>query len=281
MGHGSRAVTKPAERGSGGRMTEARAAGDPFEALGDANRREILRLLSGGDKPVQEIADAMPISRPAVSRHLRLLKDAGMVAERAQGTRRIYHLQERGIARGPGVPGAGLGRGGRPFPAAGREHRAGRAGPSDRAAADVVRRRLLGRARVHRVDLRDRHVVACRPHRDRPADARRRPAGRRRRADLRAHARRRRARLGRGDGLEPADPAGLPLAPAARPRRRDRGGDPVRRPRRRRRPGSRSSTAAGNGWARAAAHWRDRNRRGLGDPAAALPGRIAPTKGDR
>jgi DNA-binding transcriptional ArsR family regulator len=68
-----------------------------FEALGDANRRQILRLLSEGDKPVQEIADAMTISRPAVSRHLRLLKDAGMVAERAEGTRRIYHLRERGL----------------------------------------------------------------------------------------------------------------------------------------------------------------------------------------
>jgi DNA-binding transcriptional ArsR family regulator len=73
------------------------APGDPFEALGDNNRREILRLLSDGDKPVREIADAMSISRPAVSRHLRLLKDAGMVAEEAQGTRRIYHLQEQGM----------------------------------------------------------------------------------------------------------------------------------------------------------------------------------------
>jgi DNA-binding transcriptional ArsR family regulator len=78
-------------------MIEAHASGDPFGALGDANRREILRLLSSGDKPVQEIAAAMPISRPAVSRHLRLLKDAGMVAERAEGTRRIYHLQEQGL----------------------------------------------------------------------------------------------------------------------------------------------------------------------------------------
>lgn len=69
-----------------------------FEALGDANRRRILRILSDGGKPVQDIADAMTISRPAVSRHLRLLKDAGMVAERAQGTRRIYYLQERGTA---------------------------------------------------------------------------------------------------------------------------------------------------------------------------------------
>jgi DNA-binding transcriptional ArsR family regulator len=65
--------------------------------LGDTNRREILRLLSAGDKPVREIADAMSISRPAVSRHLRLLKDAGMVAEEARGTRRIYHLQEQGM----------------------------------------------------------------------------------------------------------------------------------------------------------------------------------------
>jgi DNA-binding transcriptional ArsR family regulator len=76
---------------------EAPLPGDPFEALGDPNRREILRLLSAGDKPVQEIAEAMTISRPAVSRHLRLLKDAGMVAEQAQGTRRIYHLEEEGM----------------------------------------------------------------------------------------------------------------------------------------------------------------------------------------
>ena len=78
-------------------MAHVPAAGDPFEALGDPNRREILRLLSGGDKAVREIADSMTISRPAVSRHLRVLKDAGMVAEQAQGARRIYHLQERGI----------------------------------------------------------------------------------------------------------------------------------------------------------------------------------------
>src|SRR6201996_3612052 len=78
-------------------MAAAERSGDPFEALGDPNRREILRLLSGGDKPVQEIAAAMPISRPAVSRHLRLLKDAGMVAEVARGTRRIYHLEAEGL----------------------------------------------------------------------------------------------------------------------------------------------------------------------------------------
>jgi DNA-binding transcriptional ArsR family regulator len=78
-------------------MVETAAAGDPFEALGDPNRREILRLLSNGDKPVRDIAAAMTISRPAVSRHLRLLKDAGLVAEQPEGTRRIYHLQDEGM----------------------------------------------------------------------------------------------------------------------------------------------------------------------------------------
>jgi DNA-binding transcriptional ArsR family regulator len=70
---------------------------DPFEALGDPNRREILRLLGQGDKAVTELADAMPISRPAVSRHLRLLKQAKLVTEQAEGTRRIYHLREQGL----------------------------------------------------------------------------------------------------------------------------------------------------------------------------------------
>lgn len=78
-------------------MPAARRAGDAFEALGDEHRREILRLLSAGGMSVGRIALALPISRPAVSRHLRLLKDAGLVAEQAQGTRRIYHLQEGGM----------------------------------------------------------------------------------------------------------------------------------------------------------------------------------------
>jgi len=78
-------------------VAASQAAGDPFKALGDPNRREILSLLGHGDKSVQEIAAALPISRPAVSRHLRQLKEAGLVAEKPQGTRRIYHLQEQGM----------------------------------------------------------------------------------------------------------------------------------------------------------------------------------------
>lgn len=76
-------------------------AGDPFEALGDPNRRAIVELLGadpGSGRSVGELAGALPISRPAVSRHLRLLKDAGLVVEEPRGTRRIYRLHDEGLA---------------------------------------------------------------------------------------------------------------------------------------------------------------------------------------
>jgi DNA-binding transcriptional ArsR family regulator len=79
-------------------MSAAQAADDPFAALGDPNRRRIVALLAARERSVQELADAMPISRPAVSRHLRVLKDAGLVGEEAVGTRRIYRLHDAGIA---------------------------------------------------------------------------------------------------------------------------------------------------------------------------------------
>lgn len=72
------------------------AAPDPFAALGDPNRRRIVELLAAGARSVGELAGEMPISRPAVSRHLRLLKDAGLVREDAEGTRRIYRLHGEG-----------------------------------------------------------------------------------------------------------------------------------------------------------------------------------------
>jgi DNA-binding transcriptional ArsR family regulator len=71
--------------------------GDPFDALGDPNRRAIVELLAAGDRSVGELAGELPISRPAVSRHLRLLKEAGLVADRAEGTRRLYRLDDEGI----------------------------------------------------------------------------------------------------------------------------------------------------------------------------------------
>jgi DNA-binding transcriptional ArsR family regulator len=68
-----------------------------FDALADGHRREILAMLRQGDRAVHEIAEELPISRPAVSRHLRLLKEAGFVEEEAVGTRRLYHLKGEGV----------------------------------------------------------------------------------------------------------------------------------------------------------------------------------------
>ena len=77
-------------------MTESlhRAA---LDALGDPNRRAIIEILSGGGRSVQQIADQLPISRPAVSRHLRVLKGAGLVADQPDGTRRVYQLRDEGV----------------------------------------------------------------------------------------------------------------------------------------------------------------------------------------
>jgi DNA-binding transcriptional ArsR family regulator len=73
------------------------AIADPFEALGDPQRRTILRLLGERERSVGELAAAMPISRPAVSRHLRVLREAGLVGEEPRGTQRIYALRATGI----------------------------------------------------------------------------------------------------------------------------------------------------------------------------------------
>lgn len=70
---------------------------EALDALGDANRRAIVEILSHGGRSVQQIADELPISRPAVSRHLRLLKGAGLVDDRPDGTRHIYELRGEGV----------------------------------------------------------------------------------------------------------------------------------------------------------------------------------------
>jgi DNA-binding transcriptional ArsR family regulator len=70
---------------------------EALDALGDPNRRAIVEILSHGGQSVQEIADQLPISRPAVSRHLRMLKGAGLVSDEAEGTRRVYQLRDEGI----------------------------------------------------------------------------------------------------------------------------------------------------------------------------------------
>ena len=71
--------------------------GDGWAALGDRTRRAIVVSLAERPQSVGELAAELPISRPAVSQHLRVLKDAGLVAEHASGTRRIYELNAAGV----------------------------------------------------------------------------------------------------------------------------------------------------------------------------------------
>jgi DNA-binding transcriptional ArsR family regulator len=68
-----------------------------WDALGDRTRRAIVLHLSEGPRAVGDLATYLPVSRSAVSQHLKVLKDAGLVAEEAAGTRRIYHLNEAGV----------------------------------------------------------------------------------------------------------------------------------------------------------------------------------------
>ena len=71
---------------------------DRIGALGDPTRRAIFELLGERARPVGEIAAQLPVTRPAVSQHLRVLKDAGLVTDRAEGTRRIYSVDPAGLA---------------------------------------------------------------------------------------------------------------------------------------------------------------------------------------
>jgi DNA-binding transcriptional ArsR family regulator len=65
-------------------------------ALGDPTRQAIVELLAGGPRAVGELAERLPVSRPAVSQHLKVLKEAGLVSDRAVGTRRLYQLDPAG-----------------------------------------------------------------------------------------------------------------------------------------------------------------------------------------
>ena len=74
------------------------AYGQALQALGDPTRRLVLEQLRDGPRAVGEIAARLPVSRPAVSQHLRVLKEAGLVTERQNGTRRLYRVDPDGLA---------------------------------------------------------------------------------------------------------------------------------------------------------------------------------------
>lgn len=68
-----------------------------LDALGDPTRRAVLERLRNGPRSVGDLAADLPVSRPAVSQHLRVLKGAGLVTERREGTRRLYRVDPRGL----------------------------------------------------------------------------------------------------------------------------------------------------------------------------------------
>ena len=76
-------------------MTNALA----FAALADPTRREVFERLAAGPRSVGELAKGLPVSRPAVSQHLKVLKDAGLVSDRAKGARRVYRIDPEGLGQ--------------------------------------------------------------------------------------------------------------------------------------------------------------------------------------
>ncbi len=79
-------------------MSNLTAPEAAFDALGHPMRRRMLELLSDGARPVHEIAAALPIGRPAVSKHLKVLEGAGLVAHHSQGTRNLYAVAPAALA---------------------------------------------------------------------------------------------------------------------------------------------------------------------------------------
>src|SRR5271170_240785 len=75
-------------------MTYGNAA---FAAISDPTRRQVLERLAQGPRAVGEIAEGLPVSRPAVSQHLKVLKEAGLVSDRQEGARRIYAIDPHGL----------------------------------------------------------------------------------------------------------------------------------------------------------------------------------------
>src|SRR5450432_1522334 len=79
-------------------MANQSAAVNALGALGDPTRRRIFEQLAARPAAVGELARRLPVSRPAVSQHLRALKEAGLVTDTPEGARRVYHIDPRGIA---------------------------------------------------------------------------------------------------------------------------------------------------------------------------------------
>jgi DNA-binding transcriptional ArsR family regulator len=73
-------------------------AAEVLDALGDGTRRRLLALLRDGERTVNELTAGVAVSQPAVSQHLRVLREAGLVGVRAEGTRRLYRVERDGLS---------------------------------------------------------------------------------------------------------------------------------------------------------------------------------------
>ena len=78
-------------------MARAAAASDVFNAIAEPRRRDILVLLRSGERPVTELAEELGLPQPGTSKHLRVLRDVGLVQDRKHGKQRLYALDARGL----------------------------------------------------------------------------------------------------------------------------------------------------------------------------------------
>jgi len=78
-------------------MARAATTSDAFNAIAEPQRRQILTLLKGGEQPVNDVADALRIAQPRASKHLRVLREVGLVRVREVGLQRLYSLDARGL----------------------------------------------------------------------------------------------------------------------------------------------------------------------------------------
>ena len=90
-------MANPTARAVQSRRKQGPAVGPLLAALGDATRQDILERLRAGPRTVGELADLLPVSRPAVSQHLKVLRDAGVVTETRQGVRHYFALDARAL----------------------------------------------------------------------------------------------------------------------------------------------------------------------------------------
>jgi DNA-binding transcriptional ArsR family regulator len=194
-------------------------------ALGDRTRRAILACLAERPRAVGELADELPVSRPAVSQHLKVLKDAGLVTEHAAGTRRIYRLNrpERLRCAISSTP-SGSERWPATTTSSNKRQRRGHDSSSGRSGPQPRRRRGADRAGIQRVQRAFRRFQAARAQPARCGNRRDRVRSEGRRPHLRSRCRRQRVSLGTHPRLRATGTGRIQLGDQPAMAARDRAG---------------------------------------------------------